>query len=138
MKGSYVLITELKKNSKIRIGQLGVINFPKGYYCYVGSALGNSVNLENRIGRHKKLNQEKSGKLRWHIDYFLVNPKTSIVDTIKIKTDKRIECDLSGKLQKLALNSVGGFGCSDCYCESHFHYFENREDCQKKLEEVRK
>lgn len=117
------MIIELKKSSKIRIGKLGPIDFPKGYYCYVGSALGKIVNLEKRIDRHKKLNEEKSGKLKWHIDYFLVDPNTSIVDIIMIKSDKRIECAISEKLKKVAIKSINGFGSSDCNCKSHFHYF---------------
>jgi Uri superfamily endonuclease len=122
---------KLKKNSKMRIGKLGVINFPKGYYCYVGSALGNTVNIENRIKRHKRLDEEKSGKLKWHIDYFLVNPNSSIIDIITIKNDKGIECKISERLDKVADKSIDGFGCSDCDCKSHFHYFENKQDYEK-------
>ena len=137
MKGTYVLVTKLKKNSRIRIGKLGVINFPKGYYCYVGSALGKIVNLEKRIARHKKLSKEKTGKLQWHIDYFLVNPNTSTIDTIMINNNRRMECEISKKLKKFADKSINGFGCTDCNCKSHFHYFENRQDYEKILE-VRK
>jgi len=131
MKGTYVLITKLKEDSRIRIGKLGVINFPKGYYCYVGSALGKSINLENRIGRHKKLNKKKKGRLKWHIDYFLVNPNTSIFNIITINSDERRECDISRKLERFADKSINGFGCSDCNCKSHFHYFENKKDCER-------
>ena len=133
MKGTYVLIAELKKNSKIRIGKLGIIDFRKGCYGYVGSALGKTVNLENRINRHKRLNEDKSGKLKWHVDYFLVNPNTSIINIITINSDKRMECVASQKLERVADKSINGFGCSDCDCKSHFHHFENRQDCQKIL-----
>ena len=136
MKGTYILMMKLKDNSKMRIGKLDLIDFPKGYYCYVGSALGKAVNLENRIGRHKKLNTKKSGKLKWHIDYFLVNPNSSIIDTIVIQNNHRLECSISEKLERIAKKSINGFGCSDCNCKSHFHYFENIKDCQKILEEI--
>lgn len=136
MKGSYILVMKLKDNSRIRIGKLGLIDFPKGYYCYVGSALGKSVNVENRIGRHKKLSKEKSGKLKWHVDYFLINPNSSIIDIIVIKNNERLECDISEKLERVASKSINGFGCSDCDCKSHFHYFENRKDCERILEEI--
>jgi len=136
MKGTYILMMKLKDNSKMRIGKLGMIDFPKGYYCYVGSALGKAVNLENRIGRHKKLNKEKSGKLKWHVDYFLVNPNSSIIDTIVIKSNDRLECDISENLEGVANKSMNGFGCSDCNCKSHFHYFENRQDCERILERI--
>jgi Uri superfamily endonuclease len=136
MKGTYILMMKLKDNSKIRIGKIGLIDFPKGYYCYVGSALGKTVNLENRIDRHKKLNTEKIGKLKWHIDYFLVNPNSSIIDTIVIKSNHRLECDISEKLERVANRSINSFGCSDCDCKSHFHYFENRQDCERVLEGI--
>ena len=136
MKGGYILVMKLKENSKMRIGKLGVIDFPKGYYYYVGSALGNTVNIENRIKRHKRLDEEKSGKLKWHIDYFLVNLNSSIIDTIVIKSNHRLECDISEKLERVASKSINGFGCSDCDCKSHFHYFENRQDCERILEGI--
>ena len=126
MKGTYVLVTELKEDSSIRIGKLGIINFPKGYYCYVGSALGKAVNLENRIGRYKKLNMKKNGKLKWHIDYFLVNHNASIIDTVTINSDRRMECKISKKLEKISDKSINGFGSSDCNCRSHFHYFKDK------------
>jgi len=136
MKGSYILVMKLRENSKMRIGKLGTIDFPKGYYCYVGSALGKAVNLENRIDRYKKLSKEKSGKLKWHVDYFLVNPNSLIIDTIVIKNNERVECYISEKLERVASKSINGFGCSDCDCKSHFHYFENRQDCERILEEI--
>ena len=137
MKGSYILTTELKKNLRIKVGKLGEVDFQKGYYCYVGSALGRIVNLENRIGRHKRLNKEKAGKLHWHIDYFLVNPSVRIVRVDEIKSEKRLECKISRMFEELAENSVHGFGCSDCNCKSHFYYFENKSLLKNKLEAIK-
>lgn len=46
MKGSYCLIINIKKDTDIKIGKkLGFINFKKGCYVYVGSAM-NSLNPE--------------------------------------------------------------------------------------------
>ena len=57
MKGTYILVIFLKENSKIEIGSLGKISFSKGYYLYVGSAMGNygSATLINRVKRHKRM-----------------------------------------------------------------------------------
>lgn len=55
MKGCYCLIIKLEKNEKIKIGKLGSINFKKGHYVYVGSAMNS---LESRLKRH--LSDEKS------------------------------------------------------------------------------
>ena len=125
MKGSYVLVAEVKENSKIRIGKLGEIDFKKGYYCYVGSALGKSTNLENRTRRYRKLNKEKSGNIHWHIDYFLVNPNVEIVQINKINSVQKIECKISRMFEKVSEDSVHGFGCSDCKCKSHLYYFND-------------
>lgn len=116
VKGAYCLIIKLVKDRKIKIGKLGHIVFKKGYYCYIGSALNN---LEKRIERHKSKNK----KLKWHIDYFLKYGK--IIDVVKIKTNKRIECLLSKKISKIAHIYINKFGCSDCSCDSHLYYFEN-------------
>ena len=64
MLGTYVLLIELATAATIQVGRLGMLAFAKGYYAYVGSALGG---LEQRIDRH--LRTEK--KLFWHIDYLL-------------------------------------------------------------------
>ena len=125
MRGSYVLVTEMKKDSKIRIGKLGEIEFKKGYYCQVGSALGKSTNLENRTRRYKKLNKEKSGNIHWHIDYFLVNQNVDVVKIKKIESEERIECEISRIFEKVSEDFIHGFGCSDCKCRSHLYYFSD-------------
>jgi endonuclease-3 len=121
MKGTYVLKLRLKKDSRIRVGKLGVIDFKKGLYCYVGSAFGTSTNLDNRIKRYFKLNKERRGNLKWHIDYFLVSPNVEIVGVTTF--DDRIECKVSRMLEGVSKASMAGFGCSDCNCKSHFYMF---------------
>ena len=49
MKGCYCLTIHLKNAKKIKVGKLGMINFKKGYYVYVGSAMNS---LESRLKRH--------------------------------------------------------------------------------------
>jgi sugar fermentation stimulation protein A len=114
-KGAYILITKLKQDGSLRIGSLGKIHFKKGYYCYVGSALGN---LEKRIARHKRKNK----KLHWHIDYFL--KKAKIKGITALQTTKRIECSLSRKLKHIADSRALNFGSSDCKCQTHLYYFK--------------
>lgn len=124
MIGTYMLIIEVKNDKKIRIGKLGEIDFKNGYYCYVGSALGKSVNLDNRIKRHTRLNNQKKGKLHWHIDYLLANPDANIVGVRKIQINERLECHISQLIGKVADNFIKDFGCSDCNCKSHLYYFD--------------
>jgi len=116
MKGTYILIIRLEKDQSIKIGSLGSISFSKGYYFYVGSAFGKSVSIESRVSRHLSKNK----KLRWHIDYFLMNENAQVIDALVFE-GKKIECKLAKKLSKNFV-SIKKFGCSDCSCKSHFFY----------------
>lgn len=118
MKGCYCLVIDLKKTSKIRIGKLGSIEFEKGSYVYVGSAMNY---LESRLQRHLK----KEKKLHWHIDYLL--KKAEITDIIYNESSRKIECELSQNISSKA-TGIEGFGCSDCECKSHLYYFKNKKE----------
>ena len=122
MKGCYCLIIELETDKKIKVGKRLKIDFKKGYYVYVGSAMNN---LESRVKRHLS----KSKKLHWHIDYLL---KYGKVKEVIYNDGKKVECDLAKELS-LKNESVTDFGCSDCDCESHLYYFKKENEA---IEEV--
>jgi Uri superfamily endonuclease len=134
MKGSYILVMQLKKDSKIKIGKLGELDFQKGYYCYVGSAVGKSMNIENRTKRHERLAREKEGNLQWHIDYFLTNPNVSLDGIIVFENGD--ECEISNILKRDVAETIRNFGSSDCKCEGHLHRFENMKDVLKAVESI--
>ena len=119
MKGSYILLMELDKDSTIKVGKLGKIHFKKGFYAYVGSALNG---LEQRIERHKRSNK----KLHWHIDYFLKYAK--IIDIFYRESEEKEECEIANKFEKLDV--ITDFGCSDCKCKSHLFYGSNKDILQ--------
>ena len=124
-KGIYCLLIYLKKETEIKIRFKKTI-FPKGYYCYIGSALNN---LEKRINRHKS----KYKKSHWHIDYFL--EKAKIIDVKTIETEKKKECLLSDTIKNLKSEVImKKFGSTDCNCETHLHYF--KENPIKKLNKI--
>ena len=112
MRGSYILLIELKNNEIISIGKSRKAEFNRGYYAYVGSALNG---LEQRIHRH--LRTHKS--MHWHIDYLLKHAR--IVSVFYKESDIRDECTIAQTLEK-ELTSIPGFGCSDCDCKSHLFY----------------
>ena len=122
MKGCYCLIIELSENRNLKVGSRLEIDFKKGHYVYIGSAMNG---LESRVKRHLSA----SKKMHWHIDYLLKEAK--IVEII-YNLDKKVECELS---QVLAMNNdcINGFGCSDCDCNSHLYYFKNKKEA---IEEV--
>jgi len=112
--GAYILIITNKNDQEIEIGNLGKIKFQKGFYCYVGSAM---KNLQQRISRHRRFRKN----FHWHIDYLI--EKTSLLNTIVIRTTDRIECKLASDLKKISETFIDKFGSSDCNCVSHLFFF---------------
>ena len=109
MKGAYLLVLELQNKTSLQVGKLGLVDFQKGNYVYVGSALNG---LEQRIQRH--LRSQK--KTHWHIDYLL--PYTKIIDVFYKESTRREECTIASVFEKNLID-ISGFGCSDCACNSH-------------------
>jgi len=104
--GAYQLVIRLRRTRKIRVGALGVFEFPAGAYVYTGRA---SRNLRSRLERH--LRAEKA--LRWHIDYLL---KWAKVQEVRIFSGRAAEeCGIN--LETARSNGyaflVPGFGSSD-------------------------
>ena len=115
MKGSYILLIHIDRDSNIKIGGLGNIFFSKNFYTYIGSGLNN---LDSRLKRHLK----KTKKNHWHIDYLLETGK--IVDIFYKKGIIREECKLADSfVDKLQI--IPKFGSSDCKCKSHL-FFGNK------------
>ncbi len=112
MKGSHILLIKLSEAQTISPGSLPDVHFPRGYYAYLGSALGG---LESRLSRH--LNRDK--KRHWHVDYLL--QKASIIDIIIGETNGRVECAIARALGS-QFDVIPGFGSSDCHCPSHLFF----------------
>ena len=118
--GSYRILLEVNFNISIMVGALGEIPFKNGYYIYSGSAMGN---LRSRVNRH--LSKEK--KLRWHIDYLLLNESVEILKIIEYPSLIKEECKLNIELITFqdSYIPVKGFGSSDCkICPSHLIGFK--------------
>ena len=123
MKGTYIIVIYLQENSKIEIGSLGKLDFIKGYYLYIGSAMGNkgSATLENRIKRH--VSEANYKNLFWHVDYLLASKFCLITKIYLIPSIFRLECIISKEIHKASDNYIKNFGSSDCQCPSHLYYF---------------
>ena len=119
MKGVYCLLINCRKTQSIRIGRLGVIHFPKGFYLYIGSALNG---IEKRVSRHLKKRKNKF----WHIDYFLSSRNVNIDYVYSLESDKKMECNIAEKVGTVA-KSLMGFGSSDCKCRSHLFFVRERK-----------
>jgi Uri superfamily endonuclease len=109
---TYQLLIDVARPLSIRVGRLGVFDFPAGRYVYTGSA---KRNFEARIARH--LRTEKT--LRWHIDYLLAAPGVRVT---AVQRSPRDECALNAATSGRVI--VAGFGASDCRagCGSHLKW----------------
>ena len=122
MKGSYILLIELEKDTQIEIGT-GEKQLEKGLYTYFGSAFGPGG--LKRIERHKEVSKGERDVKHWHIDYISGLESSKIVETVRFP-EKDIECELAQQ----AGEKVDGFGSTDCNCNSHLAYFVDREGAE--------
>jgi len=125
MKGTYILVIYLNKDSLIKIGALNEIKFPKGYYLYIGSAMGNmgSSTLINRVKRHLPNYLNKT--IHWHIDYLLNCEFSAIIRIYLIPSEYKFECIIARDLLQCSDSYIERFGSSDCCCKSHLFYFKD-------------
>ncbi|MCD7781159.1 MAG: GIY-YIG nuclease family protein [Methanosphaera sp.] len=123
-KGNYCLIINVTKDGTIKVGSKGFIDFHRGYYVYVGSALNS---LSKRIKRHISSDKKK----HWHVDYLLLDKNTKIEEVIYTHCTNKIECEVSLYINKKVDNYIESFGCSDCDCKSHLYYFDSFDEALK-------
>ncbi len=131
-RGSYLLLLEIRRNQKISVGTIGSVFFKKGFYIYVGSAMGH---LSKRIERHRRLRKRH----HWHIDE--LRAISQFRSALAIRSSTRLECEIAEALSSISEWSVMGFGCSDCSCKSHLFGMTkdplHSEDFQKLLQYFR-
>lgn len=131
MKGSYILVIFIQKNIELIIGALGKIKFKKGFYSYIGSAMGNSgsTTLVNRVRRH--ISSSESKNIHWHIDYLLNNKNTFVYRLYLIPSLQNLECLIANELLNVSDGYINSFGSSDCYCNSHLIHFKELKPLDK-------
>lgn len=133
MRGAYVLIIDLKKDHSIHLKSLGELEFEKGTWIYIGSAMGNgSTNLENRLRRHFR--SEKT--IHWHIDH-LLNSNSIIRSSVWSENARPVECEIAKSIENMEGIQKGprGFGASDCKnkCWTHLYHTLIKEDIEEKI-----
>jgi Uri superfamily endonuclease len=127
VKGTYCLCIENHQKISIQIGALGEIEFNRGYYVYVGSALNSLI---PRLERHLKTSRGEHHVTHWHIDYLLRETTVEIKSIHTIETDEHLECDIAEKISMYG-EAIPRFGCSDCSCQSHLFHVDGFEFVKK-------
>ncbi len=117
-KGTYIIILHLPEEKQIEVGRLGKFRFTKGYYAYVGSALGTD-GLQQRLSHHI----QPAENPHWHIDYLRAHSR--LVEIWFTKSFEKLEHIWAKILTKMPGGNffLTGFGSSDCKCISHLYYF---------------
>ncbi len=113
-RGSYLLVLFLKRNRRVSVGKLGELLFPRGFYVYVGSAMGG---LKRRIERHRRLRKH----LYWHID--ALRAAAEFRYALPVRSSVRLECDIARAMKSLGDWRIPGFGSTDCICGTHLFGF---------------
>ncbi len=110
--GAYALVFRIDSNLEIPTGRLGTLSYTRGWYAYVGSAMGG---LSRRLSRYRKPIE----RLRWHIDRLL--PQGEDLSIVAAESADRVECDIARYLAE-RFDAVPRFGSSDCRCGSHLYF----------------
>jgi Uri superfamily endonuclease len=122
--GTYALLLHLNAHQTAVVGALGAVEFPPGWYLYIGSAHGPG-GLAARLARHRR----RAGKrFHWHVDY--VRAVTELAEIWTSSDGIRRECTWAAAAATLPGAKViaPGLGASDCQCLSHLFHFTQRPD----------
>ncbi|MCW8831046.1 MAG: GIY-YIG nuclease family protein [Gammaproteobacteria bacterium] len=121
--GTYIVVLKSECAKTIGIGRLGPFRIKRGYYVYVGSAMGPG-GVASRLKHHCKI----SNRPHWHLDY--LRAETRFYAAYALHSADRRECDWAMLLSKseLADAPMQGFGSSDCRCDTHLFYFSSARD----------
>ena len=120
--GCYHLVFHLPEATEVRVGALGAIDLPPGWYVYTGSAFGPG-GIAARVARHRRPRRR-----HWHIDY--LSAVAELVDVILMPDTTRRECEHAAAVRALpgAVVPVPRFGASDCKCIAHLVWFPERPE----------
>jgi len=129
MKGTYILVLGMNDDIDLAVGKLGIFHFKKGFYYYIGSALGTGG--FKRVTRHFNVANGKNTTRKWHIDHLL--PHSKVLCAVLLPSHQALECKTAQTLQRY-LDPIPGFGCSDCRCLSHLLF--GKEDIRSELMEL--
>ena len=118
--GTYVLVLSSRSTDLIQVGRLGALQLQSGF-TYVGSALGPG-GVRARLAHHLK----PSRRPHWHIDYLRAHTRVAEIwyclDTRRLE---HVWAEHIGLAEGASVPLVG-FGSTDCGCESHLFFFQQR------------
>ena len=126
-KGTYTLLIGLEADTTVEFGAAGERDLSAGWYAYTGSAFGTGG--FSRVERHRELAAGARDVRHWHVDYLLGHPESRVVEVVKT-AEEDIECRVS---RELDAEPVAGLGASDCDCDSHLKFADDREELEREV-----
>ncbi len=120
--GTYVVVLKSAQAKTVQIGRLAQLAVHKGYYVYVGSALGPG-GVAARLRHHAKVSE----KPHWHLDYLRAETAFYSAYASYSAEKKECECEWASMLAtgEGVTEPMSGFGSSDCRCNTHLFYFSS-------------
>lgn len=117
--GTYLLILHLPASTRLTIGSLGEVDFPAGYYVYIGSAFGVG-GLRGRL-KHHLLGVTKP---HWHIDYLRTAARMQQIWYAADVLHGEHQWATTLNTLPIVTVPVPRFGASDCRCATHLIHLE--------------
>ena len=120
-RGTYVLVLACGQAGRLRVGRLGSLDLRRGFYLYVGSALGPG-GLAARLAHHCRI----AKRPHWHVDY--LRAAGELIEVWYATGAARREHQWAGTVARLpgATLPMPGFGSSGCPCRAHLFWFQRR------------
>ena len=131
-RGTYIVVLKSGQPNTVKIGRLGLFEIRKGYYVYIGSAMGPGGVLA-RLKHHSKISQRP----HWHLDY--LRAETEFYQAYALGSPERKECEWANLIAKSedATEPMKGFGSSDCTCRTHLFYFSSHKKVVAAISNIR-
>jgi Uri superfamily endonuclease len=119
--GTYALVLQATGGESVQIGRLGKLELRRGFYLYVGSALGPG-GVRARLRHHLK----RATRPHWHIDY--LRSATRLMEIWYSHDEAVHEHAWAEAIRRMrsASTPLAGFGSSDCRCPSHLSFHPER------------
>lgn len=115
-----MVVLKSEQVKTIQVGKLAPLNICKGYYVYIGSALGPG-GVTARLKHHIKI----SKRPHWHLDY--LRAETGFYEAYGLYSPERKECEWAQltAMAEAVSEPMYGFGSTDCQCSTHLFYFSS-------------
>jgi Uri superfamily endonuclease len=124
--GTYAIVLSCSCPERVQIGKLGAFKLRRGFYVYVGSALGPG-GVRARVAHHEVM----AKRPHWHIDYLRLHTQLDQVWYSHGRVRREHRWARIIRALRGASVPIAGFGSSDCRCAAHLFFFTTRPSFQE-------